>query len=303
MRSLLICVGVVASGVAHASFELVLALDSSGRVIHRLDGDTNTYLGSFGRTRLVSPVAMALHQSSNRVYVHDTSIQSLMAFDYNTGEQVAEIPVATNSFSTMAIMNNGNILFGDFYSSTIRQYTNTGTLVNTFTAPGGAGGVRAMGQAPDGNIFAVYNGTNAVTRYTSGGSLVGNVATGVTTISDSRQMVFQGNQVVLSGGNTGNWVRFNYSAGSWTSATPISTGQTYAYGAAGGHFSSIYAGGYTASVGYINAYARTSGALRSTFTLPGNATIISLACVVAPEPSGLAFIGIATVLLLRRKSR
>ncbi|MCE9559516.1 MAG: hypothetical protein K8R88_11245 [Armatimonadetes bacterium] len=227
---------------------------------------------------------------------------SIASFNYNTGELVGEVSVGAVSYPLLGITSAGNFLLGDYSTPLLRNYNSAGTLISTFTPPAGAATVRAIGQAPDGNIFVAFGGTNAITKYTSSGVLVGNVATGISGLGDSRQMVFQGNQVVLALGNSGKWGRFDYTATAWTNYSEVSVPSSFVYGAAAGHFNTIYSGGYLAGpVSIINSYHRSTGVQRSTFTIPGTLAITSIACVVAPEPSGLAFLGLASLVFLRRK--
>lgn len=294
------------SCAASASFELVMALDSDNHTVHRIDGERNIYLGNFGANRLVNPSAMAIQQSANKAHVYDPYLRSVVSFDYNTGEKVGEAAMPSYGYATLGLANNGDFLVGDFFSASARRYSQGGILSAIFTAPAGSTGTRAMMQAPDGNYYVAWAGSNVITRHNASGTLLATVTSASTSIADSRQMFIQNSQVVISGGNSGKYVRMTYSnTTSWGPMIETSV-NTYAYGVSAGHFSTIYASGYsTLNSASVYSYSLTTGYQTSSYTVPGAGTIVALGTVVAPEPqtiTGMLAAGLVG-LMARRKRR
>ena len=304
MRSTLIALLIAVAGAASASFELVLALDYTNGLVHRIDGENSIYMGSFGGNRLVSPTGLAVQQSTNRVHVYDSVLRSVLSFDYNTGEQVAEVAINAGGFAQLSLANNGDFLVTDFSSLSSRRFSQSGTLQATFTAPAGSVGGRAIMQAPDGNYYVAWSGSSVISRHNAAGTLLGTAVSATPGINDTRQMFIQNNQVVISGGGSGKWMKATYSSsGLWGS--PIETSAfTYTYGASGGHLNTIYVGGYnTSATGLLSSYHMTSGTLTSTFTIPGAGSIAAVGTVVAPEPGTWAAMGLGAMTLIRRRRR
>ena len=209
-------------------------------------------------------------------------------------------------YATLGLANNGDFLVGDFFSTSARRYSQGGILSAIFTAPAGSTGTRAMMQAPDGNYYVAWAGSNVITRHNSSGTLLATVTSASTSIADSRQMFIQNSQVVISGGNSGKWARMSYSnTTSWGPMTESSV-NTYAYGVSAGHFSTIYASGYaTLNSASVYSYSLTTGYQTSSYTVPGAGTIVALGTVVAPEPqtiTGMLAAGLVG-LMARRKRR
>ncbi len=308
----LIALSACLPAASRASFELLLALDYFGHQVLRYDGETGIAFGKFGRDRLINPGAMSLDQPSSRVTVYDLALNSFQVFNYNTGELLQEIPGPGYTAALMAPITGGGFLMGDYNSNTVRRYSANGTVLATFQAPAGAGPVRAMGQAPDGSVYIIHRETYEISRYSPNGGNRLNVVTGfVPEIADCRQMVFQGDSVVLSMGNTyglnqkEGWLRFSYNTTNWgTPAVTISNILEQSLGLGAGHNEQVYLGGWDSSGnGFIEGYHRTSRLLRQTIALPSGSRPVSLAVVLAPEPSGLAFgcMGIGLALCRRKR--
>lgn len=306
MRLVLLASVLSVSCVASASFELVLALDTGNHMIHRVDGERSIYLGNFGANRLLYPTGMAVQQSTNRVHVFDANLHAFISFDYNTGEKVAEAVAPSFGYAQFGLANNGDFLIGDFASTTARRYSQSGALLATFTAPAGAAGTRAMTQAADGNYYVAWSGINAITRHNSAGALLATVVGTNAALSDCRQMFVQNNQVVISGGSSGKWMRASYSGtAAWGSITEM-TSMAFAYGVSGGHFSTIYSGGYVGTGNCVlNSFNLSTGGQMSTYTIPGAGSVTALGTVVAPEPHTVVGVLMAggLGLLSRRKRR
>lgn len=70
MNKLLTIAAVFGLGTsAFASFDLVFVADTGTDSIHRFDGDTGVYLGSFGAGLLVDPMSIAIDKPNNRLCV------------------------------------------------------------------------------------------------------------------------------------------------------------------------------------------------------------------------------------------
>ncbi|MBN8691322.1 MAG: PEP-CTERM sorting domain-containing protein [Armatimonadetes bacterium] len=305
MRLALVVPVLAFSCFASASFELVMALDSTNHTVHRIDGERSIYLGNFGANRLVNPCAMVVQQSANRAHVYDPTQRAVISFDYNTGEKVGETAMPNFSYATLALGTNGDFLVGDFFTNTARRYNQVGTLVGVFTAPAGAIGTRAMMQAADGNYYIAWSGANVITRHNAAGAILATVTTASTAVSDCRQMFVQNGTVVLSGGSSGKWVRSTYSSSaSWGTLTET-TFTPFSYGVSGAHFNTIYAGGYpTSGTVLLNSYSLTTGAQMSSYTIPGASNLVALGTVIAPEPQTyLAMLVGGLGILSRRKRR
>lgn len=59
--------------------------------IHRFDGVTGAYFGSFGQGMLNLPESFAIDRTTGRAFVYEASIGLTRVFNYNTGAHLADL--------------------------------------------------------------------------------------------------------------------------------------------------------------------------------------------------------------------
>ncbi len=296
----------VAFGLAaasSASFELLLALDYSGSKLYRYDGTTGAAFGTIGNGRLSAPSSMALDHTNGTVRVYNSATGTITVLNYSTGELENEFSVGpARGYTVMAEGPNGSFFLGDFLSAgSVSRYSSTGALLATYTAPVNSA-ARAIGYSPDGFVY-IFNTNNQLSRYNlSGGARLNQVLGPGSELNDSRQMVFQGNDVLVSTGSGNGYRKYTYGPSFWTNTgTAVSARMNFGYGIAKGHGNQVFVAGYDNNSGFIEGWERTSGTSRQLITGPAGGHFNALESVIAPEPGSVVAMAVGAAVLLRRR--
>lgn len=284
---------------ACASFELVLALDNTGRV-HRFDGITGAYFGSFGNGSMTGPLGMAIDRSNGRAYVGDVG-NVVQVWNYNTGNFINMFSVGSASVSSLWLDNSNNLLIGT--NSGIRRYTTSGTFLNAF---GGVVDYNGVSQGPDGAYYAVDNSSDRLARFSSSFVFTGSVPLPGAPPAQQWQIQWAGNQgyvadaekvVMFTAGATAPVLGSSYNPGNMDLVFGVGIGHGPRRYASGGNV------GGTAPV--IHAFSDLGGVFfpQNTITHSGPSYFVDLQVVAAPEPgSWLAgAVGLSALVLRRRK--
>ncbi len=290
--------------ISYASFDLVLIADSANGVIHRVDGDSGLYLGSFGQGILSSPQSIAINQATSTVYVSDP-ITGMSSFNYNTGEALFSSAVGAVS-SDMCVAMDGRIYFSYNANSTtgiIRmdnlnsfgvQYASTGTLLHRGIGVDSTGDV--VVQDVTGNRLMRYNPaiTAAPEAFGTAGSFLG-VSKGAASGSTFVAMKADGSMLSMNTQTlTGVLTGFAPSV-TFTSVTDVAFGhQNYLWGL-----------GKTAAGTRLQRYTRINSAFSysplSGFNYAQINTPSAIAVVIAPEPGTMLGLCAGLAWLSRRK--
>lgn len=288
-----------------ASFELLLVSDATDKVVHRFDSANGGYLGSFGGNVLQNPRSVALDQSNNTAYVLDYvgSTAAVVSFNYNTGALLSSfavqgLPTYMNrngdgtlnmAYSISNIVSRystaGNVV--RFYTSTTPHAVQQGILLNDgffYVSTRSAGGTRLdQFNYASGAFIQSFNWFADRLTPISGAQTFNAYASGVNTILELDSFA----------GAPG----FGNSNFSNAVSNPI--------GVAVGHGGLCFAVGTKAGmagVGMVQRYDSTTNTLRGTFGDSFLKVPTGMAIVVAPEPAGLAAIGLGCGALLGRRS-
>ncbi|MBL8047861.1 MAG: PEP-CTERM sorting domain-containing protein [Chthonomonas sp.] len=304
MRLALLAAAIGCVSAAHASFDMLLIADATAGVVYRYDGDTGTYLGSFGGGDLVGCTSIAIKQNLGLAFVGLGSAGGYSVYDYNTGNLIT-----SNSFAFVrgiATTNTGVLAATGSTQISLTNGFGTGLPFTNYN--GTAGDVF--------NEVAVDSGQQVVSYSTSMGRISRWSPTGyaspVQTVIDNAYIGMAGCSIqgtkMLSVSSTGVANIKNITAlGSaptagfgpgtaWTSAIDIEFGHTnvaYGLGKVG---TQLRLQKYR-QFG-VSDYWDSFGASRQ-LTLPTNA--VGMAIVVAPEPGGLALLGLGLVVIIRRR--
>ncbi|MCE9558713.1 MAG: PEP-CTERM sorting domain-containing protein [Armatimonadetes bacterium] len=306
--ALLGCVAV--SAFSQASFELVLALDTTNRTVHRYDGDTGTYLGNFGNLRIGSGAfAMGVDQARNKVYVGTD--EGIKAFNYNTGEFITTIPTAGPS--NISTFSNGDLLIQSG-AGVWRANSTTGANIVTYnvSAGGQQGSVAAAAVDENDQVFisdsSVSSAANnaKIDRFAGDGTYIG--STGFYTqrlFSFYQQMQARGGNLVIGDDNTGFINTMTYTAGAMGVPSKITNASdmTQVMGVAMGHGDVRYRSGYGPSGASRIIISTATGGPIITFATPQIAanTMRKICVIVAPEPGSLLGLGLGLLVISRRK--
>ncbi len=308
------------SGMASASFEMVIFADSTGK-IHRYDPENNVYLGAISNFQVTSANSMAVDQSRNRVYVGQGN--RVHTFDYNTGGYFGSYQATAGSIVHMSVGGSGNVLVtGISPVATLRTfvYSPLGTYLLPLDAIAGDAVIGAV-ENPAGGYITIsragsdyYKNTNA-----SSGALsisenfhigvgAGNLYTGVGMMGSnlfawgqngaainsglSRNVAFPVGSIVNSPGGTVNaGETTSNSGGLLHSGTFVSVTSTTSGGFTDLRF--LYRSSTTSSVASSQIF----------MSLTGSRTIVGTGTVIAPEPGSLIMISIGLAGLAKRRKR
>lgn len=308
-RLLVLTFSAVAIG-ASASFELVMVLDrgdgSNPTRIHRIDGATGTYLGSFGTGMTSSPSNLAADPTTGTAFVSSGSIQT--NFNYNTG--------LVNGYGDMAFAGNGlvydpatkRLVLPDFNG--LYHYNPTGS--NGSTPNGISDTILWVARRTDGRWYAggssrnVYTLTGIMSSYSSiGMNGAGVVPAGWTRAAVGKNTI--GNTQILAIANPGASnvvISHNLTGGGLlASATTVSiTSMSSIIGVYQSHHGFFVVGKDTGGASALQ-YLHPNLALGQKYTFSQIISPRDIFVVNAPEPSGLAAaaIGIGALALRRRR--
>ncbi len=287
----------------HASFELVMVADYANKVIHRIDGTTGQYFGSFGGGILTSPIGMDINVATNTCYVVDRNTGKVLKFNYNTGVYIGSFNATFGSSPGLRVTSAGNILIDNYFGSAT-MYPASGALTTSFVPQGGAGGIFGLDEGPDGAIYAVMQGTGRIQRYQNNGT-PSTFATGATANSIGQTVaIFNGVGYYSATASYNSIGRFKTGA-TPTVLSPWNLSGVYSNvrGVAAGHGDLLYVAGANTSGGFTLARLDAdSGVVRSTVNFAQiSADCPSITSVVAPEPASLLALGLGALVLARRR--
>jgi hypothetical protein len=297
-----IALSLIASA-SFASFDLILVTDTTKNCVHRYDGDTGLYLGSFGQSFLRSPKAISLDQANNRVFVE--GLDGISAFNYNTGQHLftntafsgsAESAMFNGTYhrafsitSTMAfgrVTNPQTSSSQTLFSSTISTSWGGVAIDSTgkpFAVDAVNGRVARWGASTPGGEEAITGNTSIRSGLgSSGGTIIGLSAVGA-------MIAVQTGTMTVVNGSVPN------SGLPWTAAVD----------AAAGHDGTAWGLGVTSSGTILHSYTRgnTLSNYRplNRFSATQVTEPAAMVVVLAPEPSGLIGLAAATLLIAKRR--
>lgn len=287
------------SGFAAASFDLLLAVDTANRRVHRYDGTTGTYLGFFAQGWVGPNTSLALNQPANEVAV--TTDRNIRVFDYNTGE-LKRMYQTTHAWSTISAEEPG-VFYGSNSLAISRFDFVNGTSSTVFTPISTSGMRHIVGNAgifefTDGPNQRLYKSNNNGATWTFS-TIPGSVATPL--LATAGQAIesnnaFSDTYYVTPGSNT---LFFEFGTGFGTIPIP---GYTSLTGLGRGHAGSTFFMGQSGTSTFFSQMDRFQ-TLGPTFSMPQVGTPGRLAVVVAPEPGTLLALGAGVALLGRRRLR
>lgn len=307
-RFLAIALASVASSFAAASFDLVLIGDVNVNIatgtlgkVHRYDGTSGAYLGSFGAFTS-APKAIAAYLPQNLCYV--TTTQGTFRFNYSTGEALS---ATTFSLSSLSLSADGTKLFG-FVGSTMYALNST-TLVPFGTlALGYAPALMAMTAS---GVIVTFDKTNDKMRTydSSTFALLNTYSQTLSTVTLGGACSLGGLEgVALTTSNgvssTLNSIRIT-AAGAWTntSITTFSNTLITDIGSCAPRHDGVYVLGTHPSVGE-RTYGYTNGSLLATMWARSQVvTAGPMATVLAPEPQSWAIFGVGIVALIAKRRK
>jgi len=289
----------LAATQAMASFELVMVLDRGAGKIHRFDGVTGAYFGSFG-TFSGSVKSMSLDQATGRVMVFDPLVATVSQWDYSTG-------MRTRSFSSAT----GATFYGYGYGGTILAGTATTVDILDGNSLQGVGGYAVAGGNPNSVVrwngqYVTFGGgvqrNDANGNYLGGGSGFGAANAGVVANAP------QGPAAIWAAPNATNgllsFMSSNLGTGLGITFNSMLTGNIY-LGSAHDGFYAVGKNPANTAVGRVAAYGF---GLQSARIVPfhsfGENVIkdpVAIATVVAPEPGTMLLLGGGLAALAARR--
>lgn len=311
--SLVVLVGLAVAPAAHASFELMMALDRTDKVVHRYDSETGTYLGSFGAGFLQNPIGMVINQATNTAFilqdrtVGGSGLDYITRLDYNTGAFLGTIQVVSAVAASIGILNDGRLM-SSMIGTDISLLNSTGGEAKWVSSPSGVTAGTYSGMAQD--AFGTLYGMNAngviygwANPFAGANGLQPPYVLGASGSPVTRgQLAARGDWIAA--GNLSTLVFARTAPGGGFSLTSgVGTIYSNVRGVAIGHENIMYAAGQTgASSGSISRYDQF-GNFAGSFGAGQLKDPIALSVVVAPEPGTMAALGLGLAALLRRRKK
>lgn len=297
---------------AQASYELLLVADFSNGRVHRYDGDSGAYMGSFGGA---PPKASGIHATSDGLcYVGTYGITGgIGVYNYNTGAYINSflLPGSSNPRSIMpctAPGYAGQVLINYTSTSHVRGIISpTGfTPLATYTSTGIGSSAR---QASNGRILSFIS-TGSVRVFEPNGSIVSTSAVlpGFLAADELASIDLVGSNIFAT--FTNNFVpkiikgTFNGSSISWVGAVPFSVPAAYLYnfGSAPGHGARLFysMGDSTLTSSKIYKYDTV---FNSQVEIPigGMTAGFGMTTIITPEPSTWIAAAAGLAMLVRRR--
>jgi hypothetical protein len=314
---LALCAGLGLSSGARASFELVMVADTGTKSIHRFDGTTGVYLGSFGGGFLASPESFVIDSVNHLAYVGDFGLGRTRVFNYNTGVLVRDIAVGGNGlYQTLGLMGNGNLCVG-YNNGGFGAYTPNGAyaanIQNQNVAGMSASGMGSVAHRSGRTFLSTYRSDSlagAAIQISSGSGLNIYKSAEITTVGgwvDRAQLAMQGDR--------GIWMSANRTMQNFTTnaaGSTIAFGSSYALtdffnnsanGVGFGHGDSVYVAGRNSgnTSGVIGRYLYGNSTQLSSFGSGIIQTPGMVQVVVAPEPGSMIALGLGLAGVLGRR--
>lgn len=291
----------IGASAAMASFEMILALDSSNSVL-RLDPENRVQLGRFGSGRLLNATAIALDQSANEAFIlnqYGNGQYRITVMNYNTGEFRREWAIGAlpnQIFDLEFVPGVGLFVPG---GNSVRLYQTNGVLTRTYTTTGAD--FRSVSY---GYLFQEVHGhvsTGSTTTWVAANGVVSGTTPVPANIRGITGRVGVSQGIAVSGSQD---LRF-FDFGSLLYGGPTTFIQMNAYWSTTyGHGDTVYVGGVsTAGTGAIMTFDTQMNRLSDPWVVTGSSTIVSMATVVAPEPGTMIALGAGMLALLRRRRR
>lgn len=302
------------AGLAHASFELVMVADRGTQSIHRFDGTTGLYLGSFGGGYVQNPIGLCIDQATGRAFVADAvsgdgttnSNARVWTFNYNTGEYLSSFSTPFPYLYPQIAFRN-NALYVGMSGNIADVYTTSGSTLNAY---GFSGSTSPRGTAVDdnGKIWTV-EGNKVYTLLPGGGTTAFTMASPVaaSTANGQRQIAISGSRMLAAGAISISRINLSGLVAA-NPLNPISTSTFATYtainGVGFGHGDiGYFTGTVSAGQGRISRILYSEGLTLQTFGSGILNDPRSVAVVVAPEPSSFIALGLGALALLRRRKR
>jgi|GEM_PF-6798136 len=299
---------------SQASYELLLAASITDNKIHRYDGDTGAYLGSFGSGLQYSWGVIA-DQPRNIAYV--TGGERVFKYNYNTGELVGSFAYTLGGDRWAAINAAGTEFYAPGSGAITVLNSTTGATIRTISRA--AFNARSVTTIAN-NVIMVF-GTEAGnvvahTFNTSTGALIQTASLGAGNFALQSAILGGTNSVVAhivdSDGST-EVARVGFTASGALTGSAIQTINPYytaldegGWGMATSHTGVWMTGAYDTTDAATPEFRRYVGAplVQERLYRPAQKHIFtSFATVLAPEPSVMIGLGMGVVALIRRKPR
>lgn len=304
------------------SYELMLVVDQTNKVIRRMDPISGAQLGSFGTGYLNEPSDVKV--VGNVAYVLDRTLPVTLGntrirrFNYSTGLFLGTTALPGAEWGLSAAESSFVVLPSGFLyadanpvgSTVVSHHLFDGTF--SFYQGSGPGGFRYRGVAYDPTSGMVYRAGGGAIRWSLFGTLItndaaiGSISTGATT----RSMLRVGRRMYVANASDARLDVFDIATdGSLSALSPISVPGFAANSLSGlamGHGNVMYVSGQdgaNSSVGRITRVDTATGEVYGAVTAPGLGTVRGMDVIVAPEPGTLAALGGGLALLLRRRKR
>lgn len=314
---LALCAGLSLTSAARASFELVMVADYGTKSIHRFDGSTGVYLGSFGGGFLISPDSLAIDSETGIAYVGDSALSRVRGFNYNTGVLVSDFTYSSAGiFQTMGRGTDGSLYLGYNVGGYNRfpLGSSVGITVNIQNINGGnASGMGSVAHRSGRQILATYKSDatpNAALQISTGSGLVAYKSAEITNIGGwgaRSQLAMQGDR--------GIWMSSNRTLQNFTTnatGSSIAFGTSYALtdylvntvnGVGFGHGDAVYVAGRNSgnTSGVIGRYVYGNSTQLSSFGSGILQTPGMVQVVVAPEPGSMIALGLGLAGIVGRR--
>ena len=293
---------------ANASFEMLLVLDAGTKSVHRFDPQSGAYLGAFGAGWLNNPQSIVIDQSKGLAYVRDTvggaGEGAIIAFDYNTGERagglISGLPFQPGPVQMARNPNTGEfITIGGPNINGFQRISATGVFTSISVNTDSAG--VAINPANN-DVYMAFPGAGTIERYNSSITFLGSKVVGV---------AFGDGQMTLGGSAKKGYIAtgfgrvMGFDLGLTTITQINMTDFSATKGVAFGHDDVLFTCGLNAAGtdGQIGRFDVKLGVSGGSFGSAQLTNPVSLACVVAPEPSTWLVSAAGLALLIRRRRR
>lgn len=298
-----------------ASFEMILAASFTDGRVHRYDGGTGAYLGSFGPAAS-STISWSVVADQPRQLAYLSHSGRVLKYNYSTGDLLGVLNVSTANDRWMAINSAGTELYVPGQNSVAIINSSTGSLIRTISQPNFS--FRSVVATSPTSIltFGTENGFILARAYnTTTGALINSIGFGVGSFALQAARI-GGESAVAAFISDGNGVtevaRVAYNgagqiqSGTTEAIAPYYTGLGESgFGIATSH-TGIWTTGSTSSTDIntpeFRRYLNTSPFFQESRYSPSQKHVFtSLATVLAPEPGTLLAIGAGVAALLRRR--